>query len=95
MVQNGGIIRDNKENLRKHMLSLLKNTDILITSGGVSMGSRDFIKPLLKEIGEIKFGRVCIKPGKPTTFGVVMIGDEGNDKELKKRLIFGLPGYII
>ena len=55
--------------------------DILISSGGVSMGELDFVKPILAEHGTVFFGRLNMKPGKPTTFG--RIGD---------CLVFGLPG---
>ena len=44
---------------------------MLITSGGVSMGSLDLVKPLLERVGVVHFGRLCMKPGKPTTFATV------------------------
>jgi gephyrin len=52
--------------------------DIVITSGGVSMGRRDFVKPVLSKIGTVRFGRVRIKPGKPLMFATVPArsGDE-------------------
>jgi hypothetical protein len=45
--------------------------DILVTSGGVSMGDRDYMKPLLEKRGVVHFGRVKMKPGKPLTFATV------------------------
>jgi gephyrin len=45
--------------------------DCLVTSGGVSMGDRDLIKPLLEQEGEVHFGRVLMKPGKPLTFATL------------------------
>ena len=93
VVIDGGILGDDRSKLKKHILDLLRNTDILVTSGGVSMGSRDYIKPILSEIGKIHFGRVSIKPGKPTTFATVMVPEEdGNPDSMRKKLVFGLPG---
>eukprot|EP00484_Ammonia_sp_Unknown_P004183 CAMPEP_0197074520 /NCGR_PEP_ID=MMETSP1384-20130603/211146_1 /TAXON_ID=29189 /ORGANISM="Ammonia sp." /LENGTH=711 /DNA_ID=CAMNT_0042513361 /DNA_START=30 /DNA_END=2166 /DNA_ORIENTATION=- len=101
VVKDGGIMKDERHKLQQHMLQLLRETDILITSGGVSMGSRDYIKPILEQIGSVKFGRCCIKPGKPATFATVMVpdkvGDDGNEqqaaaKSMKKKLVFALPG---
>jgi gephyrin len=44
--------------------ALAWGADILLTSGGVSMGDRDLIKPLLEKLGTVHFGRVLMKPGK-------------------------------
>ena len=73
---------DDTELLKKQMAAALETCDVLITSGGVSMGVYDFTKTAFRELGaEIFFERVALKPGKPTVFG--KIGD---------KLIFGLPG---
>ena len=61
-----------------------ERADVLLTSGGVSMGTRDLIKPLLAELGTVHFGRIAFKPGKPTTFATV-----------RGKLAFGLPGYPV
>lgn len=55
------------------------------TAGGVSMGAKDLIKPMLEEMGSIFFGKVRMKPGKPLTFATV----NHNDRRV---LIFALPG---
>src|SRR4029078_13134191 len=57
---------------------------VVITSGGVSMGSRDLIKPILAALGEVHFGRINFKPGKPLTFATV-----------RGRLVFALPGFPV
>src|SRR3954453_7987554 len=57
--------------LKRAMQEAIAVADVLITSGGVSMGTRDLIKPLLAELGEIHFGRIAFKPGKPLTFASV------------------------
>lgn len=79
-----GIARDDREVQRQAILHGLDQADILITSGGVSMGTRDLIKPLLAELGTVHFGRIAFKPGKPTTFATI-----------GGKLVFGLPGYPV
>jgi molybdopterin molybdotransferase len=78
------IARDSAAEQRAAILRGLEQADVLITSGGVSMGTRDLIKPILAELGEVHFGRIAFKPGKPTTFATV----DG-------KLVFGLPGYPV
>ena len=76
-----GIARDNKDDIRKNILKALEY-DIVITTGGVSMGRYDFIKEIVEEIGiSIHIEKIRIKPGKPVVFGT-----KG------KKLFFGLPG---
>ncbi|KAF8760229.1 Gamma-glutamyltranspeptidase [Rhizoctonia solani] len=67
----------------------ISRADILVTTGGTSMGASDLLKPLLERNlkGVIHFGRVAMKPGKPTTFASVPATNGGRDK-----LVFGLPG---
>jgi molybdopterin molybdotransferase len=79
-----GIVHDEETTLRKAILDALSRADVLLTSGGVSMGRRDLMKPLLEELGRICFGRVAQKPGKPTTLAVV-----------QGKPVFGLPGFPV
>ena len=73
---------DDTEELKRQIATAAGRSDVLITSGGVSMGVYDFTKAALKELGaEIFFERVALRPGKPTVFG--RLGDT---------LVFGLPG---
>jgi len=73
---------DDTELLKKQMAGALERCDMLITSGGVSMGVYDFTKTAFRQLGaEIFFERVALKPGKPTVFG-----------KIGEKLIFGLPG---
>ena len=67
--------------------------DVIITTGGVSMGELDLLKPTIERslAGTIHFGRVSMKPGKPTTFATVPIKTTSSG-ERTSRLIFGLPG---
>ncbi|MEM7131161.1 MAG: gephyrin-like molybdotransferase Glp [Chloroflexota bacterium] len=80
-----GIGQDERADLERRIRRGLDEADILITSGGVSMGDLDLLKGLLDETGQIHFGRIRMKPGKPLTFATAQVGG-------RKRLIFGLPG---
>lgn len=63
------IAKDDYESLKAIVVKAMKECEIIISSGGVSMGDKDFVKPLMKELGlQIHFGRVNMKPGKPMTF---------------------------
>lgn len=73
---------DDRELLKDQMKTAIERCDVLVTSGGVSMGVYDFTKAAFRDLGaEIFFERVALRPGKPTVFGRV-----------GKKLIFGLPG---
>ncbi|PKL18411.1 MAG: hypothetical protein CVV49_05995 [Spirochaetae bacterium HGW-Spirochaetae-5] len=76
-----GIVKDNYEDVKNCFLRMMDN-DIIISSGGVSMGRYDFIPDVLKELGiDIKIEKVMMKPGKPIIFGTT-----------GKKIFFGLPG---
>jgi gephyrin len=72
------------------------SVDVIITTGGVSMGELDLLKPTIERSlgGTIHFGRVSMKPGKPTTFATVPFKPTGDDtqQERQSKLIFSLPG---
>lgn len=77
-----GIARDNEESTTRIISKAINETDVLLLSGGVSMGDFDFIPKIFDKLGvEIKFETLAIQPGKPCVFGV-----------LKNKFIFGLPG---
>ncbi|OAP64931.1 hypothetical protein AYL99_00903 [Fonsecaea erecta] len=89
-----GVARDTPHHELEHKLRdafRLHDLDMVITTGGVSMGELDLLKPTIERAlgGQVHFGRVNMKPGKPTTFASVPIKDAG---ERQQRLIFGLPG---
>ena len=91
-----GISRDTPEGeLEKNIRSGFRkyDLDITITTGGVSMGELDLLKPTIERSlgGTVHFGRVSMKPGKPTTFGSVPFKD-GTSGEKMDKLVFGLPG---
>ena len=76
-----GIIKDDYALIKAAMIQADEQADVVITSGGVSVGEADFIKEVLNEIGEIGFWKLAIKPGKPFAFG-----------KLQNSVFFGLPG---
>lgn len=68
-VINLGIIRDDPAALRQAFIEADRQADVVISSGGVSVGEADYTKTLLEELGEISFWKLAIKPGKPFAFG--------------------------
>lgn len=70
----------------------MRKVDVIITSGGVSMGELDLLKPTIERAlgGTIHFGRLAMKPGKPTTFATVPFKNNAGNSETC--LIFSLPG---
>jgi molybdopterin molybdotransferase len=76
-----GVIADNKEAIRGAFREAASQADMVLTSGGVSVGDADFIKQILSEEGQITFWKLAIKPGKPFAFGKI-----GN------AIFCGLPG---
>lgn len=84
---NLGFTKDDPRIITEKIRTALSmNIDILITTGGVSVGKYDFLKEIFNELGiEEKFWKVNIKPGKPIYFGVYT-------KDERRILVFGLPG---
>ncbi|CAJ2513892.1 Uu.00g020110.m01.CDS01 [Anthostomella pinea] len=91
-VVNLGIAADTPGTLEQTLRAALRRVDLIITSGGVSMGELDLLKPTIERSlgGTIHFGRVSMKPGKPTTFATVPVKD--NNGERVSKAIFSLPG---
>lgn len=76
-----GIIRDQRELIEQAFKDAAAQADVVITSGGVSVGEADFVKETLDKLGEVNFWRIAMKPGKPLAFG-----------KLDDAWFFGLPG---
>jgi molybdopterin molybdotransferase len=70
-VKGLGIAPDEPDALRKLVVDALSEVDVLVTSGGVSVGTHDHVKPLLESLGTVHVGRVKLKPGKPFTFATL------------------------
>lgn len=80
-IQDLGIIRDNPDALRAAFQQADRNADLVISSGGVSVGEADYTKQILDDVGNIHFWKLAIKPGKPFAFG-----------RLQHAWFCGLPG---
>jgi molybdopterin molybdotransferase len=77
-----GIARDDEQSLREVIGRALKSCDVLILSGGVSMGDYDYVPAVLAKAGfELLFKSIAIQPGRPTVFG-----------RRRNQFVFGLPG---
>ncbi|HUW38932.1 MAG TPA: gephyrin-like molybdotransferase Glp [Rhodocyclaceae bacterium] len=80
-VRDLGVVRDNPAALEAALLAAAKSSDVIVTSGGVSVGEADFVRELMARLGEVAFWKIAMKPGRPMAFG--KIGDAW---------LFGLPG---
>jgi molybdopterin molybdotransferase len=76
-----GVVRDDPPALRAALSKASQGHDVVLTSGGVSVGEADYVRQVLGELGEMHFWKVAMKPGRPLTFG-----------HLGPALFFGLPG---
>lgn len=83
-VNDLGVIEDDKAQIRNTLLQAAQSNDVIITSGGASVGDADYIKEILDEIGQVDFWKLAIKPGKPLAFG-----------RIEDCFFFGLPGNPI
>jgi molybdopterin molybdotransferase len=76
-----GVVRDRREDLAAALREAARNADVIITSGGVSVGEADFVKEILGSLGQVEFWKIAMKPGRPLAFG-----------RMGTALFFGLPG---
>ncbi len=76
-----GIVPDDAVTLRETLAAGSEQADVVLTSGGVSMGEYDLVKAVLAELGDVEFWRVAMQPAKPFAFGL-----------LAGTPLFGLPG---
>ncbi|PKO25296.1 MAG: molybdopterin molybdenumtransferase MoeA, partial [Betaproteobacteria bacterium HGW-Betaproteobacteria-8] len=76
-----GVVRDEPELLEQALIEASSSADVILTSGGVSVGEADFMKQLLEKLGQVVFWKIAMKPGRPLAYGKV-----GNAH------YFGLPG---
>jgi molybdopterin molybdotransferase len=76
-----GVIPDDKQLLEQRFIEASKAYDVIITTGGASVGEADYVKEILQSCGEVNFWKIAIKPGKPLAFG-----------KIGGCCFFGLPG---
>ena len=83
-----GIVPDRLDATREALRRASKDHDLIITSGGVSVGEEDHIKPAVTAEGRLDLWQIAIKPGKPLAFGAIRKSDQANDEAW----FIGLPG---
>jgi molybdopterin molybdotransferase len=82
IVNNLGVVKDDLQLIKKTITDNINEVDILLLSGGSSLGGEDFMVEAVKELGEVLVHGIAAKPGKPVLIGKV-----------KDKLVLGLPGY--
>jgi molybdopterin molybdotransferase len=80
-IRDGGVIADNRRLLENAFINAAKDHDVILTTGGASVGEADYIKDILANCGQINFWKIAMKPGKPMAFGTI-----------GSCYFFGLPG---
>lgn len=83
-----GLIADDPQKISAAFQSAIAQADVVISSGGVSVGDADYTKTVLQSLGQINFWKVAMKPGKPFAFGSLASAQNNN----KPCWFFGLPG---
>ena len=87
-----GIVPDRLDATREALRRASKDHDLIITSGGVSVGEEDHIKPAVTAEGRLDLWQIAIKPGKPLAFGAVRKADQANGANTDEAWFIGLPG---
>jgi molybdopterin molybdotransferase len=82
-----GIARDDLDDVLAHLRQGLEWADVVVASGGVSVGAHDVVKDAFAQIGRIDLWRIAVQPGRPLAFGRAPAADHQRDV-----LLFGLPG---
>ena len=85
-----GIVRDDPASLKEAFINAAAKADVLISSGGVSVGEADFTKQIMQELGDVGFWKIAMRPGRPMAFGILK--PVPGQSMPRKTLFFGLPG---
>jgi molybdopterin molybdotransferase len=80
-----GVVRDDPAQLEVALRTAAAGADAIVTTGGVSVGEADFVKPLMAKLGEVLFWKIAMRPGRPMAFGRIVAGRHAP-------FLFGLPG---
>jgi molybdopterin molybdotransferase len=86
---NLGVIKDSKADIELCLEQAAQHFDVVISSGGISVGDYDYVKDCVESMGKLDSYKVALKPGKPLCFGVL------GDKPQTSTLFFGLPGNAV
>ena len=99
-----GVVRDDPARLEAAFLDAARQADAIITSGGVSVGEADYTKVMMKQLGDVAFWRIAMRPGRPMAVGRITTAQSGdcavltgagsyeNNSSQKSAILFGLPG---
>ena len=80
-----GVVKDDPDAMRATFSQAAATCDAVITSGGVSVGEADYTKQIMRELGDVSFWKIAMRPGRPMAFGSIQ-GDQ------HRAVLFGLPG---
>jgi molybdopterin molybdotransferase len=80
-----GVIKDDPASLETALRSACESADVIITSGGVSVGAADYMKQVMAKLGDVAFWKIRMRPGRPMAFGKITSNG-------KSAYLFGLPG---
>jgi len=80
-----GVVRDDPALLEAAFRGAAQQADAIITSGGVSVGEADYTKAMMKQLGDVAFWKIAMRPGRPMAVGRIAV-------EGKSSVLFGLPG---
>ncbi len=83
-----GIVQDNPDDLRQAFVLAAQTADVIISSGGLSVGEADFTKQMMEELGEVGFWKIAMRPGRPMAFGSL----KSSSGKPTPTVFFGLPG---
>lgn len=97
IINDLGVVPDNPQQLETTLLKAARENDVVITSGGVSVGEADYMKALLTKHGEVLFWKINMKPGRPLAYGKIgayrkIEADEKTSDAEHSAHYFGLPG---
>lgn len=80
-----GVIQDRPDELKRAFATAALECDAIVTSGGVSVGEADFTKQIMRELGDVTFWQIAMRPGRPMAFGSIQVNN-------RQSVLFGLPG---
>ena len=80
-IKDFGVVKDKLALIEKKFNEAASKCDVLITTGGVSVGDADFVKVILEKLGKVNFWKIAVKPGRPLAYG-----------KIQNCIFFGLPG---
>ena len=84
-----GVVVDNHRILESAFKNAASKVDLIVTSGGVSVGESDFTKQVMKSLGSVEFWKIAMRPGRPMAVGTIK---KPNEVGSKHTIVFGLPG---